>query len=285
MNRTHIKNKMTDAAMYLKRNTSIIFYIFIAVVVLSYGSLYTYKNYIQTEASTISEEEKFKEFYLNNNTIELVENQYNDESEFYVGKFVIKDREAATPVIANDTLEVSGIARMDDNDLQELNINAKQITPTFIVIEIDNLPDHHVELRLDFNLDGFSEENDSATDETSLYTFVTDEETSESIEPLSNEAYEQQSFAFEIETVNGQIASLENDIEYYNERIETLEDQITDSESELDMMTDEEKTEMESSIASHYSEIESFEEDIEDIENDIEEREEKRSILESNLSS
>lgn len=50
------------------------------------------------------------------------------------------------------------------------------------------------------------------------------------------------------------------------------------------MMTDEEKSEIEASIASSYSEIESYEEDIENIKNDIEGREEKLSILEANLS-
>ncbi|WP_434122225.1 hypothetical protein [Salinicoccus roseus] len=49
-------------------------------------------------------------------------------------------------------------------------------------------------------------------------------------------------------------------------------------------MTDEEKSEIEASIASPYSEIEFYEEDIENIKNDIEGREEKLSILEANLS-
>ena len=50
------------------------------------------------------------------------------------------------------------------------------------------------------------------------------------------------------------------------------------------MMTDEEKSKIEASIASPYSEIESFEEDIKDIENDIEGHKEKLSILEANFS-
>lgn len=283
MDKEHIKNKITDFAMYFKRNTSIIFYIFIAVVVLSYASLYTYKTYIQTEASSIPEEEKFKDFTLNSNTIQLVENEYNDKTEFYVAKFVIKNRDGTTPVIANDTLEINGIARMNNNDLLELDIEAKQITPTFFVVEVNNLPDNHIELRLDFQLDAFSSENDSSTDDTSLYTFVTEEETSERLQSLSDEEYEQQSYAFEIETVNEQIASLENDIQYYNKRIKTLEDQISDSEDEMDMMTDEEQMELEASISSYYSEIGSLKEEIIDVEDSIGEREEKRSILESNL--
>src|SRR5699024_6657713 len=168
MDRKHIKNKLTDVGMYICRNTSILFYIFIALVVVAYGSLYTYKTYFQTEASTIPEEEKYKEFTLNNNTIQMVENEYNSESEFYVAKFVIKERNSDTPVIANESLEVSGIARLNDNDLQELNIEAKQITPTFFVVEADNLPNDHVELRLDFNLNNISLSNESSTEDASL---------------------------------------------------------------------------------------------------------------------
>lgn len=269
--------------MYIRSNTSIIFYIFIAVVVLSYASLYTYKTYIQTEASTIPQEEKFKEFSLNNNTIQMVENEYNKESEFYVAKFVIKNRNADTPVIANDTLNVSGIARLKDNELHELDIKAKQITPTFFVVEAKNLPHEHVELRLDFELNSFSLENDNVTDETSLYSFVTEKETKPNLKSLSNEEYEEQAYAYEIDMVNEQIASLEEEIDYYNERINTLEEQINDSKSELDMMTKKEKQELESTISTQYSEIESYEEKINDVNKSIAEREEKRSLIEDSL--
>lgn len=283
MDKEHIKNKLTDVGMYIRSNTSIIFYIFIAVVVLSYASLYTYKTYIQTEASTIPQEEKFKEFSLNNNIIQMVENEYNKESGFYVAKFVIKNRNADTPVIANDTLNVSGIARLKDNELHELNIEAKQITPTFFVVEAKNLPNNHVELRLDFELNSFSLENDNVTDETSLYSFVTEKETKSNLKSLSNKGYEEQAYRHEIDMVNEQIASLEEEIDYYNERINTLEEQIEDSKTELDMMTKKEKQEMEATIATQYSEIESYEEEINDVNKSIAEREEKRSLIKESL--
>ncbi|WP_020006624.1 hypothetical protein [Salinicoccus albus] len=283
MDRKHIKNKLTDVGMYIRRNTSILFYIFIALVVIAYGSLYTYKTYFQTEASTIPKEEKYKEFTLNNNKIQMVENEYNSESEFYVAKFMIKERNSDTPVIANESLEVSGIAQLNDNDLQELNIEAKQITPTFFVIEVDNLPKDHVELRLDFNLNNISLSNESSTEDASLYSFITEEEKSSELSSLSNEEYKAQSFEYEIDMVKDQIESLEEEIEYYNEKIATLKEQIEKNESEMDLMTDNEKRDMESTISSHKSEIETYEEEIESVKESIAEREEKLSILKSNI--
>lgn len=283
MNRTHFKNKMTDFRMYLKRNTSLIFYIFIAFVVLSYASLYTYKTYIQSETSSIPEEEKYKEIALNNNRIQLVENEYNEESEFYVAKFVVKERDSSAPLIANDTLDVSGIARLNNNDLQELNVESKQISPTFFVVEVDNLPKNQVELRLDFNLDAYNSQKESTTDDASLYTFISEDEMNPNIHSLSDEEYRQESFSYEIDTVSDQIESYEEEIDHYNDRIDTLKDQISEREQEKDLMTETEKTELEISISSQESEIATLQEEINEIEKSIKEREEKLEILKDNL--
>lgn len=282
-NFNHVKNRLIDVGMYIRRNTSIIFYIFIAVIIVAYASLYMYKTYFTTEASTITEEQKYKDIMLNNNIFQLVENEYNPETGFFVAKFILKERNNNAPVIANDTLEVSGISRLDNNVLEELNIESKQITPTYFILEISNLPKDQVELRLDFNLSSLALDKEKDADSESLYTFISEEEMNTNLSSLTDEAYKDESYQFEIDNVNAQIDDMNERIQYFDNQISVLEEQIESSESELKLMTDSEKDEMESSIEEQKSEIEAYEKEIEKFKESIAEREEKLSILESNL--
>lgn len=282
-NFNHVKNRLIDVGMYIRRNTSIIFYIFIAVIIVAYASLYMYKTYFTTEASTITEEQKYKDIMLNNNIFQLVENEYNPETGFYVAKFILKERNNNAPVIANDTLEVSGISRLDNNVLEELNIESKQITPTYFILEISNLPKDQVELRLDFNLSNLALDKEKDADSESLYTFISEEEMNTNLSALTDEAYKEESYQFEIDNVNAQIDDMNERIQFFDNQISVLEEQIESSESELKLMTDSEKDEMESSIEGQKSEIEDYEKEIEKFKESIAEREEKLSILESNL--
>lgn len=282
-NFNHVKNRLIDVGMYIRRNTSIIFYIFIAVIIVAYASLYMYKTYFTTEASTITEEQKYKDIMLNNNIFQLVENEYNPETGFFVAKFILKERNNNAPVIANDTLEVSGISRLDNNVLEELNIESKQITPTYFILEISNLPKDQVELRLDFNLSNLALDKEKDADSESLYTFISEEEMNTNLSALTDEAYKEESYQFEIDNVNAQIDDMNERIQFFDNQISVLEEQIESSESELKLMTDSEKDEMESSIEGQKSEIEDYEKEIEKFKESIAEREEKLSILESNL--
>lgn len=283
MNFTHIKNKLLDFGMYFKRNTSIVFYIFIGVIIIAYASLYTYKTYFTTEASTITEEQKYKEVMIDNNIFQMVENEYNSETGFYVAKFIIKERNSNAPMIANDTLNISGVTRLDDNVLQELDIETKQITPTYFVVEIKELPKEHVELRLDFSLSSLSLEKERNEEVQSLYSYVESEEIDNQLSSVPNESYKEESYKFEIDNINEKIDTLKEQIEYYNNQITILEDQVEVNKSEMDLLTESEKTEMQSTQSGHLSEIESYKKEIEEIEEMINEREDKRSIIESNM--
>lgn len=279
----HIKNKLLDVGMYIRRNTSIIFYVFIIVIVVSYASLYAYKTYFTTEASTVTEQQKYKDVMLNNNIFQLVENEYNPNTGFYVAKFILKDRNNSAPVIANDTLDVSGISRLDNNVLEELNVEPKQITPTYFIIEINDLPKEQVELRLDFTLSSLALDKENDADSESLYTFISEEEINEDLTSLSNDAYEKESYLFEIENVKSQIKEMNDRINYFEEQIIVLQEQIENTESELNLMTDVEKVEMQSSIDGQKSEVEAYRKEIEKVEESIAERENKLLILQSNL--
>lgn len=283
MDFTHIKNKLLDVGMYIKRNTSIVFYIFIGVIILAYASLYTYKTYFTTEASTITQEQKYKDVMIDNNIFQMVENEYNSESGFYVAKFIIKERNSNAPIIANDTLNVSGVARLDDNVLHDLNIETKQITPTYFVIEISDLPKEHVELRLDFSLSSLSLEKENNEETQSLYSFVETEEVNNQLSSVPEEVYKEESYKFEIDNVNEKIESLQEQIEYYNTQITILEEQIEVNKDEMKLLTESEKAEMNSTQAGHQSEIESYKKEIKELEETIADREDKKEIIESNM--
>lgn len=283
MDFTHIKNKLLDVGMYIKRNTSIVFYIFIGVIILAYASLYTYKTYFTTEASTITQEQKYKDVMIDNNIFQMVENEYNSESGFYVAKFIIKERNSNAPMIANDTLNVSGVARLDDNVLHDLNIETKQITPTYFVIEISDLPKEHVELRLDFSLSSLSLEKENNEETQSLYSFVETEEVNNQLSSVPEEVYKEESYKFEIDNVNEKIESLQEQIEYYNTQITILEEQIEVNKDEMKLLTESEKAEMNSTQAGHQSEIESYKKEIKELEETIADREDKKEIIESNM--
>lgn len=283
MNFTHIKNKLLDIGMYIKRNTSIVFYIFIGVIILAYASLYTYKTYFTTEASTITEEQKYKEVMIDNNIFQMVENEYNSETGFYVAKFIIKERNSNAPMIANDTLNVSGVARLNDNVLHDLDIESKQITPTYFVLEISELPEDHVELRLDFSLSSLSLEKENNEETVSLYSFIESEEINNQLSSVPEEVYKEESYKFEIDNINERIKSLNEQIEYYNTQIAILDEQIEVNKTEMNLLTESEKTEMNSTQSGHLSEIESYKKEIEELEESIREREDKREIIESNM--
>lgn len=283
MDFTHIKNKLLDVGMYIKRNTSIVFYIFIGVIILAYASLYTYKTYFTTEASTITQEQKYKDVMIDNNIFQMVENEYNSESGFYVAKFIIKERNSNAPMIANDTLNVSGVARLDDNVLHDLNIETKQITPTYFVLEISDLPKEHVELRLDFSLSSLSLEKENNEETQSLYSFVETEEVNNQLSSVPEEVYKEESYKFEIDNVNEQIKSLKEQIEYYNTQITILEEQVEVNKGEMKLLTESEKVEMNSTQAGHQSEIESYKKEIKELEETIADREDKKEIIESNM--
>lgn len=278
---SYIKNKMIDFLSYIRRNTSIIFYIFLGVIIIAYASLYVYKTNFSSEVTTVTEEQKYKEVMVNNNTFKMVENLYNPNTEFYVGKFIISNRNSNAPLIANETLKVEGIAKLKNNKLQELNINPKQITPSFFVVEIENLPAAHLELRLDFKLKSIEVGKESNQDVESLYTFISDNEMNKNLTSLPIETYKQESIAFEIENVNNQIEDMSDRIDYYETQIEILKEQIEDNEEELNLMTNVEKKEMESTIEGHKAEINSYKKEIEKVEDQIAEREEKKDILEA----
>ena len=278
---SYIKNKMIDIFSYLRRNTSIIFYIFIGVIIIAYASLYVYKTNFSSEVTTVTGEQKYKEVMVNNNTFKMVENLYNPNTEFYVGKFIISNRNRNAPLIANETLKVEGIAKLKNNRLQELSVNPKQITPSFFIVEIENLPADHLEIRLDFKLQSIEVGEESNQDEESLYTFISDNEMNKNVTSLPIETYEQESIAFEIENVNNQIEDMSKRIDYYKAQIKILEEQIEDNKEELNLMTTVEKKETESTIEGHKAEINSYKKEIEKVESQIAERKEKMDILEA----
>jgi len=279
MDFNHIKNRLIDVSMYFRRNTSIWIYLFIGMILLSYSSLYVYKTYFSSDVSSITNEEKYKEITMNNNVFEMVDNEYNPDSEFYVAKFIIKERNSDSPILAGDTLEVEGVARLNNNELFEMDVNVKQITPTYFVAEIPQLPEDNIELRLDFNLETLSvDEYDVVTDE-SLYTYISEEEENENLTTVSDEAYEKESLTFEMENVDSQIEKYKDDIEHLNEQIVSMEEQIESNQEEMDTLTESEQMEMDNTIASQYTQIEGYGNEISELESLIEEREDKRRIL------
>src|SRR5699024_11921235 len=106
-----LKNKLIDISMYFKRNTSIWIYLFIGIILLSYSSLYVYKTYFSSEVSNIPNEEKYKEITMNNNVFEMVENEYNPYSEFYVAKYIIKETNSNSPTLAGAKFKVTRTAK------------------------------------------------------------------------------------------------------------------------------------------------------------------------------
>lgn len=282
MDFNHIKNKLIDVSMYFRRNTSIWIYLFIGIILLSYSSLYVYKTYFSSEVSNIPNEEKYKEITMNNNVFELVENEYNPDSEFYVAKFIIKERNSDAPVLAGDTLEVDGVARLNNNELFEMDVNVKQITPTYFVAEIPHLPEDNIELRLDFNLQTLSADEDKVITDESLYTYISEKDENENLTTVSDEIYEKESLTFEMENVDSQIEQYKDDIENLNEQITSMEEQIEGNQEEMDTLTESEQVEMNNTISSQYTQIEGYENEISELESLIDERKDKRRILKNN---
>src|SRR5699024_9954891 len=235
-----LKNRLIDVSMYFRWNTSISIYLFIDIILLSYSSLYVYKTYFSSDVSSITNEEKYKEITMNNNVFELVENEYNPDSEFYVAKFIIKERNSDSPVLAGDTLEVDGVARLNNNELFEMDVNVKQITPTYFVAEIPHLPEDNIELRLDINLQTLSDDEDKVITDKSLYTYISEKDENENLTTVSDEIYEKESLTFEMENVDSQIEQYKDDIENLNEQITTMEEQIEGNQEEMDKLTESE---------------------------------------------
>lgn len=282
MDKERIKNKSIDLFRQLKRKPSISIYVFITIVVLCYASIYTYQTYFTGEESSISETDRNKEIILSNNTFQMVENEYNPESEFYIGKFVIKDLNQQNPISPEDNLNVEVI--MEGDTSHELNVAVEQITPTFFIVTINNLPNDYLALRYDFTFeDSNTDDENSETFEDNLYTNVTEDEEDAQLSYEDELHYQHESYQFEIETVNEDIAQMESQIEEYNEEIEMINEQITENEASMQTLTSEEQTEMNGTIESNKSTIQTYEEQIAETESDINERQEKLQILEDLL--
>src|SRR5699024_9490456 len=172
--------------------------------------------------------------------------------------------------------------RLNNNELFEMDVNVKQITPTYFVAEIPHLPEDNIELRLDFNLQTLSADEDKVITDESLYTYISEKDENENLTTVSDEIYEKESLTFEMENVDSQIEQYKDDIENLNEQITSMEEQIEGNQEEMDTLTESEQVEMNNTISSQYTQIEGYENEISELESLIDERKDKRRILKNN---